>query len=67
MPGLQGAVVAVTGASSGIGRETALAFAREGARLALAARRLDRLQAVSQAVAAVGSQALVVATDVADR
>ncbi len=45
---LKGAVVVVTGASSGIGQATALAFARKGARLALGARRLDRLNAVAQ-------------------
>ena len=45
---LKGAVVAVTGASSGIGEATALAFARRGARLALGARRLDRLNSVAQ-------------------
>ena len=45
---LKGAVVAVTGASSGIGEATALAFARRGSRLALGARRLDRLNAVAQ-------------------
>jgi short-subunit dehydrogenase len=44
---LKGAVVAVTGASSGIGEATALAFARRGSRLALGARRLDRLNAVA--------------------
>jgi short-subunit dehydrogenase len=45
---LKGAVVVITGASSGIGQATALAFARKGARLALGARRLDRLNAVAQ-------------------
>jgi len=41
-------VVAITGASSGIGEATALAFARQGSRLALGARRLERLNAVAQ-------------------
>jgi short-subunit dehydrogenase len=45
---LKGAVVAVTGASSGIGEATALAFAKKGSLLALGARRVDRLNAVAQ-------------------
>jgi short-subunit dehydrogenase len=45
---LKEAVVVVTGASSGIGQATALAFARKGARLALGARRLDRLNVVAK-------------------
>ena len=63
---LRGAVVAVTGASAGIGRETALAFAREGARLAVGARRTDRLEALAGELGALGAEVLVQALDVAD-
>jgi NADP-dependent 3-hydroxy acid dehydrogenase YdfG len=66
MSGLESAVVAITGASSGIGRECAVEFARAGARLALAARRLERLEALAESVRAAGSEALLVVTDVAD-
>ncbi len=52
---LKGAVVAITGASSGIGEAAAVAFARQGARLELGARRLDRLKAVAQRCRAAGS------------
>lgn len=45
---LKGAVVVITGASSGIGAATALAFARRHARLELGARRLERLNAVAE-------------------
>jgi NADP-dependent 3-hydroxy acid dehydrogenase YdfG len=59
-------VVVVTGASAGIGRECALAFAAEGAPLALGARRADRLEAVAQEARGLGSEVLVRVTDVAD-
>jgi short-subunit dehydrogenase len=63
---LVGAAVAVTGASAGIGRETAMEFARRGARLAICARRLDRLETLAEAIRAAGSECLVVAVDVGD-
>lgn len=59
-----GLVVAVTGASAGIGRATAFAFARAGARLALGARRLDRLEALAEALRTSGADVLVRALDV---
>jgi NADP-dependent 3-hydroxy acid dehydrogenase YdfG len=52
---LKGAVVVITGASSGIGEATAIAFARHGARLELGARRLEKLNAVAQKCRAAGS------------
>lgn len=52
---LRGAVVAITGASSGIGEATALAFARRKARLELGARRLERLNAVAERCRKAGS------------
>jgi NAD(P)-dependent dehydrogenase (short-subunit alcohol dehydrogenase family) len=59
-------VVIVTGASSGIGRATALAFARRGDRLVLAARSTGPLQAVADACHALGAEAEAVPTDVND-
>jgi len=56
MKSLQGKIVLVTGASSGIGRATALAFAREGARLLLCARRLERLEELKQPLVDAGAQ-----------
>jgi hypothetical protein len=63
---LDGRVALVTGASSGIGEATALALAEEGARLALAARRTDVLEALVDRIENEGGEALVVPTDVTD-
>lgn len=59
-------VVIVTGASHGIGRALALQLADQGARLALAARSSDRLEALAEEIRGRGGQALAVPTDVAD-
>jgi NAD(P)-dependent dehydrogenase (short-subunit alcohol dehydrogenase family) len=59
-------VVVITGASSGIGRATALAFAAEGASVALAARREGALKEVAGECERAGGRALVVPTDVTD-
>ncbi len=64
---LKGAAVLITGASAGIGKAAALAFARERARLLLAARRRDRLEEVAAQVRALGGEAVALQTDVADR
>lgn len=56
MKSLQGKIVLVTGASSGIGRATTMAFAHEGAKLLLCARRLERLEELKQPLADAGAQ-----------
>ena len=60
MQSLSGKTVLVTGASSGIGRATAKAFAREGMRVALSARSVDKLQALATEL---GGDAVVVPAD----
>lgn len=63
---LDGKVVVVTGASSGLGVAFAQAFAEAGADVALGARRLEKLAATAELVSAAGRRALSVRTDVAD-
>jgi short-subunit dehydrogenase len=67
MPTLTDKVVLITGASAGIGRATALAFAREGAVLALVARSEDRLHQLSDDIKQYGNRTEVFPVDVADR
>lgn len=62
---LDGKVVILTGASSGIGKALAIALARQGASLVLAARRADKLHAVAGDCRDLGAQVLVHPTDVA--
>jgi len=59
-------VVAVTGASSGIGEATALACAGAGAAVALAARRSDRIEALAERIVGEGGRAIAVQTDVGE-
>jgi NAD(P)-dependent dehydrogenase (short-subunit alcohol dehydrogenase family) len=59
-------IIVITGATGGVGRATAHAFAREGARIALLARGQKQLEATKIEVEALGGHALAIPTDVAD-
>jgi NADP-dependent 3-hydroxy acid dehydrogenase YdfG len=63
---LSGKVVAITGASSGIGEATAIACAQAGAAVALAARRADRIEALAERITGEGGRALAITADVGE-
>jgi NADP-dependent 3-hydroxy acid dehydrogenase YdfG len=64
---LSGTVALVTGASSGIGEATAKRLAADGAAVAVAARRLDRLERLVEEIDDAGGKALAIEADVTDR
>jgi NAD(P)-dependent dehydrogenase (short-subunit alcohol dehydrogenase family) len=66
MESRQGEVVVITGASAGVGRATAQAFARRGAKIGLMARGMKGLEATRDEVEALGGEALVLPGDIAD-
>ena len=67
MTGIEGKVVVITGASSGIGAATALLLAERGSKVVLGARGSDRLQALADRIAASGGEAAYTYTDVKRR
>jgi NAD(P)-dependent dehydrogenase (short-subunit alcohol dehydrogenase family) len=63
---LRDKVAVITGAGTGIGKATALLFAREGAAIVLAGRRIEPLQQVAEEITQAGGRAEIVVTDVAE-
>lgn len=61
---LTGKVALITGASSGIGRAAAIALANQGAKVAIAARRVEKLEALASEIKAQGKEVLIVPMDV---
>ena len=67
MSGIEGKVVAITGASSGIGAATALLLAEHGAKVVLGARGSDRLEALAARIAGAGGEVISLRMDVRQR
>jgi NADP-dependent 3-hydroxy acid dehydrogenase YdfG len=61
---IEGKVIVITGASSGLGEAAAKHLAEQGAKVVLGARRIDRLQALAEELSKNGNQAIALATDV---
>lgn len=64
---IQGKVVVITGASSGLGEATARLLSEQGALVVLGARRVDRLKSLADELTSNGGKALAISTDVTDR
>src|SRR5919205_2672548 len=64
---IEGKVVVITGASSGLGEATARLLSEQGATVVLGARRVERLRSLADELTRTGGKALAVATDVTDR
>ena len=67
MAKLKDQVVIITGASSGFGEDAAMLFAREGCKVVVAARRIDRLQTLVEKIQKDGGEAIAIPVDVVDR
>jgi short-subunit dehydrogenase len=66
MLNLENKVVLITGASSGFGEDAALLFAKEGCKVVLAARRIDRLQNLAAKIQDAGGEAIAIPVDIVD-
>ncbi|TSJ43090.1 SDR family oxidoreductase [Mucilaginibacter corticis] len=66
MNNIEGKVVVITGASSGLGEAAAKLLSEQGATVVLGARRADRIEALADTLKASGAKALAIATDVTD-